>query len=93
VKPVLDTVITVEPRERTSYALLKEVFKKISIATGTQVGLGTVSANMLFRWKTTIGGSGRTARSILEQWMLERGDGLAWWLLCDAENECAFNVS
>lgn len=93
VKPVLDTVITIEPRGRTSYALLEEVFKKISMATGTHVGLGTVSANMLFRSKTTIGGSGRTARSILEQWILEEDDGLSWGLLCDAENECALNVS
>jgi hypothetical protein len=67
VKPVLDTVITIEPKERTSVALLEEVFKKISIATGTHVGLGTAPANMFFRSKTSIGGSGRTARSILEQ--------------------------
>jgi hypothetical protein len=93
VKPVLDTLITIEPKERTSEALLEEIFKKISIATGTHAGIGTVSANMVFRSKTSVGGSGRTARSILEQWMLERGGGLSWWLLCDADNACAFNVS
>ncbi|MGH6839750.1 MAG: hypothetical protein ACREDT_13330, partial [Methylocella sp.] len=78
VTPVLDTVITIEPKERTSWELLKEVFKKVSIATNTRVEFGTVSYNMLFRSKTSIGGSGKTARSILEQWI---GGALSWQLL------------
>jgi len=31
VKPVLDTMITVEPKERTAFELIEEIFKKISI--------------------------------------------------------------
>ncbi|MGH9828834.1 MAG: hypothetical protein ACREDR_36905 [Blastocatellia bacterium] len=80
VKPVLDTVITIEPKERTSEALLEEVLKKVSIARDTHVDFGTVPGNMLSLTKTSIGGSGKTARSILEQWMLERGAGLTWWI-------------
>jgi hypothetical protein len=49
VKPVLDALITIEPRERTSYALIKEILKKISIATNTKVEMGTISANLLHR--------------------------------------------
>ena len=81
VKPVLDTLITIEPRERTSEALLEEVLKKVSIATNTHVDFGTVPGNMLSWTKTSIGGSGKSARSILEQWILEGGGSLSWWLL------------
>ena len=95
VKPVLDAVITIAPKERTSYALLEEICKKISIATNTRVEMGTISANLLYRTKTSIGGSGKSARSILEQWILEMGGGLSWWLLCDPDAKwgCALNVS
>jgi hypothetical protein len=37
VKPVLDTVITIEPKERTADALIEEICKKISISTNTHV--------------------------------------------------------
>jgi hypothetical protein len=95
VKPVLDALITIEPRERTSYALIKEILKKISIATNTKVEMGTISANLLHLKKTSIGGSGKTARSILEQWILEGGGSLTWWLLCDPDADwgCALNIS
>jgi hypothetical protein len=68
-----DTAITIEPKERTADALLEEVFKNISIATNTHVEFGTVSQYFLDNSKTSIGGSGKTARSILEQWILESG--------------------
>ena len=92
VKPVLDALITIEPKKRTSAALLEEVFKKVSIATNTNVGMASTAANLLDRTTTSIGGSGRTARSILEQWILERRSRFSWWLLCEGgENECTFN--
>jgi len=69
-KPVLDTVITIEPKERTSYELIEEIGNKISIATNTHVVFGPASINMFELTKTSIGGSGKTARSILEQWIL-----------------------
>jgi hypothetical protein len=53
-KPVLDTVITIEPKERTSYALLEEVCNKISIATNAHVIFRTVPENMLDNKKTSI---------------------------------------
>ena len=93
-KPVLDALITIEPKKRTSAALLEEVFKKVSIATNTNVGMASTAANLLDRTTTSIGGSGRTARSILEQWILERRSRFSWWLLCEGgENECTFNFS
>ncbi|MGH6799991.1 MAG: hypothetical protein ACRECZ_01015 [Methylocella sp.] len=66
VKPVLDTVITVEPKERTAYALLDEICEKISIGANTDVFVATVPINMLSQTKTSIGGSRQTARSMLE---------------------------
>jgi hypothetical protein len=81
VKPVLDTVITVEPRERTAEALIEEVLKKISISTNIHVGEGTVPINMLNNTKTSIGGSGKTARSILEQWIVESDAPMSWRLV------------
>jgi hypothetical protein len=82
VKPVLDTVITIEPKERTAEALIEEVLKKVSIATNTNVVMPGIPGNMLSLTKTSIGGSGKTARSILEQWLLEGGGRLSWRLLC-----------
>jgi hypothetical protein len=70
-------VITIEPKERTSEALLEEVLKKTSIATNKHIDFGTASYNLLHRSKTSIGGSGKAARSILEQWILERRAGLS----------------
>lgn len=35
VKPILDTVITIEPKERTANALIEEICKKIFISTNT----------------------------------------------------------
>jgi hypothetical protein len=93
VKPVLDALITIEPKERTSGALLEEVVKKVSIATNSGVWLGTVSPNLLFLSKSSIGGSGKTARSILEQWILEVGVGLSWFLFYDlGEKGYLFNI-
>ncbi len=96
VKPVLDTVITIEPRERTAIALLEEICKKVSIATNTDVDLGTVPMNMLAQTKTSIGGSGRTARSILEQLIVETGArlSLSWRLLYGPDDKgYALNIS
>ena len=94
VKPILDTVITIEPREPTSYALIEEICKKISINTNTNVGMGTVPTNMLIQTKTSIGGSGKTTRSILAQWILENGAGLSLsWLLLYYPQEYSLNIS
>jgi hypothetical protein len=96
VKPVLDTVITIEPKERTADALLEEICKKVSIATNTHVVVGIVPINMLVQTKTSIGGSGKTARSILEQLILETGGplSLSWRLLYGPDvKEYALNIS
>jgi hypothetical protein len=81
-KPVLDTVITIEPKERTAFALIEEICKKISISTNTNVVVGIVPTNMLSQTKTSIGGSGKTARAILEQLIVEIGTrlSLSWQL-------------
>ncbi|MGH6868708.1 MAG: hypothetical protein ACREDA_07555, partial [Methylocella sp.] len=94
VKPVLDTLITIEPTERTFGTLLEEVFKKVSVATNSHVEICSASQNMLNPPKTTIGGSGKTARSILEQLILEGGGGLSWTLLYGPDDkEYCFNIS
>jgi hypothetical protein len=96
VKPVLDTVITIEPKERISYALIKEICDKISIGTNTNVVIGTSPTNMLFNTKTSIGGSGRPARSILDQWILENGAplSLSWRLFYGPDDKgYALNIS
>jgi hypothetical protein len=96
VKPVLDTVITVEPKERTAYELIDEICKKISIATNTDVALGSGPINMLAQTKTSIGGSGKTARSILEQLIVETGArlSLSWRLFYGPDDKgYALNIS
>ena len=69
-----------DPKERTAFALIQEVCEKISISSNTHVGMGNVPINMLSQTKTSIGGSGKTARSILEQRILESGARLSWQL-------------
>jgi hypothetical protein len=86
VKPVLDTVITVEQKERTALALLEEVCRKISIGTNTNVFVGESPINMLIQMKTSIGGSRKTARSILDQLILESGAPLSWQLFYGPDN-------
>jgi hypothetical protein len=96
VKPILDTVITIEPKERTADALINEVCKKISIATNTDVALGSGPLNMLAQTKTSIGGSGKTARSILEQLIVETGArlSLSWRLFYGPDDKSyALNIS
>ena len=96
VEPILDTVITIKPRERTAYALIEEICKKISIATNTKVDMGTVPTNMLIQTKTSIGGSGKSARSILEQLIVETGTrlSLSWELFYGVyDKEYALNIS
>jgi hypothetical protein len=93
VKPVLDTVITIEPKERTSYALIEEVCDKIPIATNPHVIFGTVPENRLDNTKTSIGGFGETARSILEQWILERGARLSWQLLYSPDEKWGYSLN
>jgi hypothetical protein len=85
VKPILDTVITVEPKARNALELLEDVCKKISANANTNVVVGTVPINRFVQTKTSIGGSGRTARSILEQLILESGAPLSWQLFYDPE--------
>ena len=89
VQPVLDTVITIEPKERTAIALIQEVCNKISISTNTHVGTGPVAMN-ISQTKTYIGGSGKTARSILEQLILEIGAPLSWRLFYSPDDKSYF---
>jgi hypothetical protein len=96
VKPILDTVITIEPRERTAEALLEEICNKIFIATNTEVDVGNVPTNLLMETKTSIGGSGKTARSILEQLILETDArlSLSWRLFYGPDDKgYALNIS
>jgi hypothetical protein len=85
VNPVLDTVITVEPKARNALELLDEICKKVSIGAKTNVVVGTVPTNRLVQTETSIGGSRKTARSILEQLILEGGVPLSWELFYDPE--------
>jgi len=92
VKPILDTVITIEPKERTADALIEEICKKSFISTNTHVGTGPVAMNFL-QTKTSIGGSGKTARSILEQLILEIGAPLSWRLFYGPDDKSyALNI-
>jgi hypothetical protein len=93
VKPVLDTVITVEPKERTALALLEEVCRKISVGTNTDVVVGESPTNMLVQMKTSIGGSRKTARSILDQLILESGAPLSWQLFYGPDNPVGYALN
>jgi hypothetical protein len=84
-RPVLDTAIKVEPKDRTALELIEEVCNKVSAAAHTNVVVGTVPTNMLINQHTSLGGSGAPARSILESLVLELGAPVSWQLFYDPE--------
>jgi len=84
VKPILDTIITVTPQERTALQLLEQICQAISIDTKNKVVVGTNPSNLLMQARTSIGATNKTARSLLETLILQIGAPLSWELFYDA---------
>jgi len=74
--PILDTKITVLPKQRSRIQLLVEIGELLSKTTGTAVGLGQFPFNLGSNQAqaiTEISGSDVTARSLLSQLLAEMG--------------------
>lgn len=70
--PILDTRITILPKQRTRQALLNEVCQSLTQSTGVSVGEGVIPYGVrAMEVQTTISGSGLTARSILNELLAE----------------------
>ncbi|MGA2048076.1 MAG: hypothetical protein ABSG96_10295 [Terracidiphilus sp.] len=69
--PILDTKITIPPKERTADGLLGEICQALSKSTDTRVWEGTAPTNLLLQRTTTISGSNVTARSLLNKLLVE----------------------
>jgi hypothetical protein len=85
VTPVLDSKITLEAKPRSALALIAEICKAVSAASGQQVGLGTIPANQL-RQQVDFGASNEPARKVLEKVIVASGATgapLSWRLLYD----------
>ena len=68
---VLDTKITISPKQRTAESLLNEICEALTKATGIHVGGGTVPMNLFMRSTTEISGSDVAARSVLSRLLAE----------------------
>jgi hypothetical protein len=84
-KPILDTHVTVAPRQRSAADLIEEICRNLSRLTGTEVVVGTVPINLLKGTKISLGASNQTARSALEKLVIEMRVPLSWRLLYDPE--------
>jgi hypothetical protein len=71
ITPVLDTKITILPKQRTALSLLNEICEALTKASGIQVGAGTVPMNLFMRSTTAISGSDVAARSLLSRLLVQ----------------------
>jgi hypothetical protein len=69
--PILDTKITIPAKQRSAAGLLQEICQALSKTTGTRIGEGAAPTNLLAQTATTISGSDVTARSLLDQLLIE----------------------
>jgi hypothetical protein len=69
--PVLDTKITILPKQRTAESLLNEICAALTKATGIQVRAGTVPMNLFLRSTTAISGTDVDARTLLARLLAE----------------------
>jgi len=68
--PILDTKITIVPKQRSRMELLEEICQAVTAGTGINVGVGTVSPNLM-RTATSISGTDQPVRSLLTRLMAE----------------------
>jgi hypothetical protein len=80
--PLLDTKISVLPRQRTGLELIAEVCRSVSAATGQTVVEGSIPSGLL-AGTTLVTAADETARSVLSRFLAELPDNLSWRLLYD----------
>lgn len=94
VTPILNTVLTVLPGQRTADDLLRELCASLSSATQRKVDLGAGAGERVFiLHNTSVTSNGESARSILDQLTKELNVLLSWRMLYDAtEHAYALNI-
>jgi hypothetical protein len=80
---ILDTPIRIAGAPRDGMQFLAAFCEQLSNAAGTQVKIGTVPLNSLFRYQTKTGFRDSTAREILEKFLngMPNGQRYSWRLL------------
>jgi hypothetical protein len=82
-QPLLDTAISVPPKERDGASLVSEICQSLSTATHQTVIVGTGPWALFAADATTITTSGESARSVLSRLLAEMPVALSWRLLYD----------
>jgi hypothetical protein len=83
VTPILDTAITIAPRERTAFALLEEICTAIAAGTTHEVVIGITPVNLLMNSRVSIVASNKAARSVLEELIQTLDAPLSWKVFYD----------
>jgi hypothetical protein len=92
-QPVLDTVISLDKRQRNGLVLLDEFTEQLSRAAGVRVVVGTVPLNILAHKVGTYGAHDELARDFLSRFLDQTGQGFSWQLFFDpAEKTYALNI-
>ena len=82
-KPLLDTTISVLPKQRTGVDLVNEFCQSLTLATSQTVIPGSIPRKLLANHVTTITATNETARSVLSQFLGELSDDLSWQVFYD----------
>ena len=96
-RPLLDSNISVAPRQRTAGDLLEEICRSVSVVSGRTLLLGAPPGNLLHTYVTQLGATNEKARSVLDRLFDEMRPQismpLSWQLFCDANfRVCALNI-
>jgi hypothetical protein len=83
VKPLLDTVITLPPKQRNSFELLEAICGQLSLVTKGQVVVGTAPVNLLATKNVSLGANNEPARAVLERLLLAQEKAMSWQLFYD----------
>jgi hypothetical protein len=78
--PVLDTRITILPKQRNADELIREICQLLTKSSGQQVYVGMHYLNEFKLHKTNVSGSDVSARSLLKQLLAEMGGRMSWSL-------------
>jgi hypothetical protein len=92
--PILDTLITIAPKQRNGVALLAAICEAVSASTGVKVEVGTVPANLLAQYRTSVGVKNQPARQAMTE-LLDalHGTRTLVWDLYDDSDGYALNIN
>lgn len=82
-KPLLNTAVSIFPKQRTGAVFLNEVCQSLSSTTGQKVVLGTIPTSLLMTRTTSITATSEPARTVISRFFAEFPEALSWRLLYD----------